>query len=447
MKNIILYSLCIIALCACASKTIPTAQIKDMQSIEQNALLYIPQASSNHTSPHKLQALKKDYLKKYFSPWHEMPNPNKEEVFWIAPSLLKNPGFGEHTQPNPPEYTQELLESMQIDAYPSMQQKAIITTSTAVRAVPTLKPMFKKADGYPFDRWQNSLIFTGTPVLITHTSIDKQWVHIQSGFVYGWVQVQHLATITDKQAKEIESFKQYVTPTLDHIPLVNSRGEFASESRLGQIFATKANKQKNHLTLISFVRMPDGTMKQEILSPLDPSSKSAFSPFPLALESTQIAKSINALLGQRYGWGGYLENRDCSAFIRDIFAQYAIHLPRNSKAQVFYDDNSIDLKELNRKDKEAFIIANATPYQTILWLSGHIVLYIGSLDGKALVAHSAWSVTTGKRFENLLTGVVITTLHVGEEKNHIFASSDLLIDKIQAMTDLSTLATKIQDEQ
>lgn len=449
MKNIFVGSLCIALLCACSAKFIPTEEIKDMQTLEQNALAYLPDSKQTQNSnPHTTSTLKKDYLQKYFSPWHEAPNPNKDEVFWITPSLLKTPGFGEHLQANSLAYTEQILESMQVDNYPNTNQKAIITTTTAVRAVPTLKPMFKKPDGYPFDRWQNSLIFTGTPVLITHTSTDRQWVHIQSSFVYGWVQAKHLATLNAKQIQEIESYKDYVTPTLDKLALIDMRGDFDSEARLGQIFAIQGKKQKNKpLKLISYTRTPDGKATKQILTPLNPSLESAFSEFPLTLEPLYIAQSINALLGQRYGWGGFLENRDCSAFIRDIFAQYAIHLPRNSKAQAFYGNNNIDLKKLNRKEKEAFIIANATPYQTILWLNGHIMLYIGELEGRAIVAHSVWSVITGKRFENLLTSVVITSLHVGEEKNNIFARSDLLIDRINAMSDLTTLVQKIQEGQ
>ena len=109
-----------------------------------------------------------------------------------------------------------------------------------------------------------------------------------------------------------------------------------------------------------------------------------------------------------------------------------------------YGKNSVDLSTLTREEKEAFIIANATPYQTLLWQCGHIMLYIGHFEGKALIAHSVWSVTTGKKYENMLGGVVITTLHVGEEHNGTFAKSPLLIDKIGAMSDLSILAKQIQ---
>ena len=71
------------------------------------------------------------------------------------------------------------------------------------------------------------------------------------------------------------------------------------------------------------------------------------------------------------------------------------------------------------------------------------MLYIGEYQGKAIVAHSAWSATTGRGYENMLGGVVITTLYVGDEHNSLFAKSELLIDKVKAMSNISQLATKI----
>lgn len=428
---------------ACAPKVIPSTQVKDLVQLPQDALFYLEDSmledkADEPESKKALQKLKNDYLQKYYSPWQEKPNPNVNEVFWIKPSLIKAPGFGEHLQKNPLSYTEGILESMQIESYPKLNAKAIITTTTHVRAVPTLKPMFNKANGYPFDRWQNSLIFANTPVLITHISQDKAWVHIQSSFVYGWIQSAHVGIIEESQIKTLQALKDYATPIKDNIPLYNAQNDFVMYARIGQLFPIK-HKDGTKLTLIYYSRLPNGKLKQELIY----APKEMFAPFPLKLNPQNIAHSINAMIGQRYGWGGLLENRDCSAFIRDIFTQYALHLPRNSKAQVQYGQNSIDLSKFDRKQKEAFIIANATPYQSILWQNGHIMLYLGHFQGRVIIAHSAWSVTSGKYYENMLGGVVITSLYAGGEHNGIFAKSPLLIDKIQAMSNLSNIANKI----
>lgn len=439
--------LLILGFSACADKVIPSSQVKDLQTLPQDALFYLPADSESKRNDKALAMLKKDYLQKHFSPWHQKPNPKKNEVFWILPSLqnlalqkkAKNKSYGMDLQEISPQVAQNLIDSMNLSAYPNQNQKAIITTTTAVRAVPTNKPLFNKANGYPFDRWQNSLIFANTPVLITHTSKDKQWVHIQSSFVYGWVESTHLATLNSQQSKEIEGYTQYITPTLDKIPLYNTHHHFISQARIGQIFPIYGTQLKQSVGVAVYVRLPNGEAKREQIYLPNEMAK----PFPQIADSKAIATIINTMVGDKYGWGGFLENRDCSAFVRDIFTNFGIHLPRNSKAQVYYEKNQVDLSTFNRKEKEAYIIANATPYQTILWLQGHIMLYIGEYEGRAIVAHSAWSAITGKRYENMLGGVVITSLYVGDEHNSLFAKSELLIDKVKAMSNISQLATKI----
>lgn len=438
-----LWVLCI-AFCfvSCAHKVVPSSEVEDLKKLTQNASVYLPlEESALQETQAQTQKRKNDYLKKYFSPWHEKPNPKVDEVFWIKPSLLKGVGFSEDLQAYDIQSTQKILESMQLETYPNTNQKAIITSTTAVRAVPSNKPMFNKISGYPFDRWQNSLIFSGTPVLITHTSMDKRWVHIQSGFVYGWVESNTLGVIDSAQAHAIQSHQRYITPISDIFPISNIHGDYIMEGRIGQIFARAASEAKGDFVKFYIYERDERGKAKEILAQ---APSKYFQTFPLSFNADLIAQSVNALLGQRYGWGGLLENRDCSAFIRDIFTQYGLHLPRNSKAQVFYGNNAISLKGLKGKEKEAFIIAHATPFKTILWQSGHIMLYIGSFEGKALIAHSVWSVLTGKRYENMLGGVVITTLHPGSEHNSFFARSPVLLDKIEMMSDLSILADKIQ---
>lgn len=448
MRFVYIFTIC--ALCAlfnaCSNDkiiTIPATKAKDLHNLPQNALHYVQKAESKRDkakAAKSLNALKKDYLAKFFSPWHEGVNKKTSEVFWIKPSLLKTPGFGEHLQENDIAYTKAILDNMGLKNYPNANKKAIITTTTAVRAVPTHKPMFNKSSGYPFDRWQNSLIFLGTPVLITHISQDKRFFHIQSGFVYGWVDARHVATLDNAQIKAIESAKSYVVPLSDNVSVLDSANNFITEARIGQIFAVQSAKNTNeNIALVVYLRLPNGKAKQSVVY----AKKSKFSAFPMIMSESSIATLINATLKQRYGWGGLLENRDCSALVRDIFATFGLHLPRNSKAQAYYAKNSIDISKLNRAQKEAFIIENATPFKTLLWQSGHIMLYLGSYENRAIIAHSVWSIKSGKIYENMLGGVVISSLYVGDEYNSSFKKTDILIDKIASMSDLGAFADTI----
>ncbi|MDD7566909.1 MAG: NlpC/P60 family N-terminal domain-containing protein [Helicobacter sp.] len=439
------FSLCalILWLSAC-TKPIMQVSPKDLDIYAQNANYYLNESlqSLPAQSPQDLEKIKSHYLQKFFAPWNESPNMDLHSVFWMRDFMLKSRGWGENAKPYSLQETQELLDSMRLESYPSANQKGIITKTTNVRAVPTLMPKFSKKTGYPFDRWQNSLIFAGTPVLITHFDTSLRFAHIQAGFVYGWVEVSDIGLVSEADSVKIQGFKNYVTPNADKVVVKDSAGNFYTRARIGQIFAlNKQYESKDEYEIFIFKRTDSGHTKIAKAR----IQKQDFTPFPMPLDSHMVADFITQVVGDKYGWGGMYEERDCSALVRDIFAHNGIFLPRNSKAQALYADNYQDLSKLSAKQKERFILENATPFYTLLWLQGHIMIYLGSIGDRVIVAHSAWSVRSGKKYDNLLGGVVITSLYVGDERNSYFKKSKTLLEKIGSMSDMSVLAQRIQN--
>lgn len=402
-------------------------------SQNQDAKTYINPQVKFESNPEALQKIKEEYLSKFFAPFIGLePNKNIAEVFWIRSSLQKALGYGENLKKLTYKETQKILEDMQIPLYPLLSQKAIITKDTFVRAVPSIHPRYSKPTGYPFDRWQNSLIFYGTPVLITHIDSSKRFAHIQTEFVYGWVEMSDLALVSEDQAKRIASFKDFVIPNTDTKMLYSRSGDYITQLRVGKLFALAG---ENGVWI--YKRQSDGKLRIEKakINPKD------FLSFPQPFSQEAMAESINLLIGQQYGWGGMYENRDCSAFIRDLFAQFGLYLPRNSYAQGNYGTYQIKLEGLNVPQKEKVIFSNATPFGSVLYLKGHIMLYLGKdlATGELIVAHSAWSVNTSDLFaktEHKLGGVVITTLKPANQYNGLWTHSPTLGDRVLLVNDL-----------
>ncbi|GAA8541845.1 SH3 domain-containing C40 family peptidase [Helicobacter pylori] len=428
--------------------------LKDL-SLPQEASSYLASSqngSHNNQSidPQALREnLKESYLKAWYSPWLDAKvKSNKKEVFWILKEMNKSTGYGEDLKPNAKAFNDELIKSMDIAHYPSAKIKAVVVRDSDVRAVPTNKPYYLSQKGYPFDRYQNSLIFQGTPVLVTHFNTDKTYAHIQSSFVYGWIKVSDLAYMHDKDIELLTKIKNYVMPIKDKIPLYTDYGDFYTDARMGELFAlipqsqnASQNPQKKELKAYGFLRDAKGyaTLQSVILNEKD------FFVFPKAFTSENMAYFIDTMLGQKYGWGGLLGNRDCSAFTRDSFANFGILLPRNSYAQSRYANNYVDLSSMKAKEKEDYIIKNATPFGTLIYLKGHIMLYLGVYNHQAIVAHSIWSVQTQKHFKTLshkIGGVVITSLWLAEEHNGAFSKKKLLIDRVLGMSDLKDFVHK-----
>ncbi|WQS29040.1 SH3 domain-containing protein [Helicobacter pylori] len=428
--------------------------LKDL-SLPQEASSYLASSqngSNNNQSidPQALkEKLKEGYLKAWYSPWLDMEvKNNKKEVFWILKEMNKSTGYGEDLKPNAKALNDELIKSMDIKHYPSVKIKAVVVRDSDVRAAPTDKPYYRSQKGYPFDRYQNSLIFQGTPVLITHFNTDKTYAHIQSSFVYGWIKVSDLAYMHDKDIELLTHLKDYVMSIKDKIPLYTDYGNFYTNARVGELFALIPQSQKipekppkKELKAYGFLRDAKGyaTLQSVILEEKD------FFVFPKAFTSENMAYFINTMLGQKYGWGGLLGNRDCSAFTRDSFANFGILIPRNSYAQSRYANNYVDLSSMKAKEKEDYILKNATPFGTLLYLKGHIMLYLGERNHQAIVAHSIWSLQTQKHFKTLIHnigGVVITSLWLAKEHNGAFSKKKLLIDRVLGMSDLKDFMLK-----
>ncbi len=428
--------------------------LKDL-SLPQEASSYLAssQNGSNNNQSIDPQALrenlKESYLKAWYSPWLDAKiKSNKKEVFWILKEMNKSTGYGEDLKPNAKAFNDELIKSMDIEHYPSAKIKAVVVRDSDVRAVPTNKPYYLSPKGYPFDRYQNSLIFQGTPVLVTHFNIDKTYAHIQSSFVYGWIKVSDLAYMRNKDIELLTHLKNYVMPIKDKIPLYTDYGGFYTNARVGELFAlipqsqnTPQKPQKKELKAYGFLRDAKGyaALQSVILDEKD------FFVFPKVFNSENMAYFIDTMLGQKYGWGGLLGNRDCSAFTRDSFANFGILLPRNSYAQSRYANNYVDLSSMKAKEKEDYILKNATPFGTLIYLKGHIMLYLGTYNHQAIVAHSIWSVQTQKHFKTLshkIGGVVITSLWLAEEHNGAFSKKKLLIDRVLGMSDLKDFVNK-----
>ncbi|MFP6218907.1 SH3 domain-containing protein [Helicobacter pylori] len=428
--------------------------LKDL-SLPQEASSYLASSqngSHNNQSidPQALREnLKESYLKAWYSPWLDAKvKSNKKEVFWILKEMNKSTGYGEDLKPNAKAFNDELIKSMDIAHYPSAKIRAVVVRDSDVRAVPTNKPYYLSPKGYPFDRYQNSLIFQGTPVLVTHFNTDKTYAHIQSSFVYGWIKVSDLAYMHDKDIELLTHLKDYVMPIKDKIPLYTDYGGFYTNARVGELFAlipqsqnASQKPQKKELKAYGFLRDAKGyaDLQSVILDEKD------FFVFPKAFTSENMAYFIDTMLGQKYGWGGLLGNRDCSAFTRDSFANFGILLPRNSYAQSRYANNYMDLSSMKAKEKEDYILKNATPFGTLIYLKGHIMLYLGAYNHQAIVAHSIWSVQTQKHFKTLshkIGGVVITSLWLAEEHNGAFSKKKLLIDRVLGMSDLKDFVNK-----
>ena len=161
-------------------------------------------------------------------------------------------------------------------------------------------------------------------------------------------------------------------------------------------------------------------------------------PVPLPFSEDQLAKVINEILGQPYGWGGLGGYRDCSSTILDVFLPFALPLPRNSRSQAGAGKN-VTIEQLSPAEKRERILAMAAPFRTILNLDGHNMLYLGVFEGSPVAFHTIWGLRTESADESsagryLIGKSVITSLSPGRELSALSRSRGDLLSRIRSFT-------------
>ncbi|HVO66958.1 MAG TPA: NlpC/P60 family N-terminal domain-containing protein [Syntrophales bacterium] len=436
LNNIPKFLVLIFLLYACAGAP---ETIKDIRELNQDHMYYIDKSVSNRelVTVDYQKKMDADYDARYFSPWHrEKPFYQMDVVESGFKKYGSNLGYGENKRKHEKSWINDLAANARLENYPNSRLMAITIDNADLRVLPTHKPHFNDPDssyrGYPFDNLQESSIAANTPVFISHMSKDKAWVLAETPYAVGWLSARSV-TVADKNFVKTWESGRYAVIIKDKIPVYDVEGRFLFKAPLGSIFP-KIGEDTKSIKLLVAVADKDGKafIKSAVVS------KEAAASKPLRLTTYNIANLANELINEPYGWGGLYQNRDCSAMIRDLFTPFGLWLPRHSADQAKEGGTFIDLRKLSPADKEAMIVKQGVPYLTLIWRRGHIMLYIGSYQGRALVFHNFWGVKTkdflGRESRKIVGHAAITTIHPGLELHDVGNTESDLLSGVLGMT-------------
>jgi len=413
--------------------------IKDIQDLQQDHMFYIERSASDRAMITPLDQKKIDayYNTMFFAPWHQTaPSHPIEKLTAAFQKYEKKPGYGENGRKHKKSWIRRLLTNAQLENYPNAGLMAITTDNADFRVLPTHKPSFRYFNhvqqGYPFDKFQESLISANAPIFISHVTKDKAWFLGETPYAKGWISSKYVAFVDADFIKTWER-GEYAAIIRDKTPVYNEKGQFLFPAPLGSLFP-KVEENTYHIKIL--VAVAD-TNKKALIKNASVSKETAVSK-PLRLTPLNMAKMANELINEAYGWGGLYQNRDCSAMIKDIFAPFGIWLPRHSTDQAKEGGTFIDLQNLSLEEKETMILKQGIPYLTLIWKKGHIMLYIGNHQGKALIFHNFWSLPTrdllGREGRKIIGHAAITTLHPGKELNNDDSPESDYLNNVLGMT-------------
>jgi len=402
-----------------ALDSMPANDIKDTLALPQDTQPFAKEVEP--MSAEEQLRYDANYNEKYFEPWQlvEMDLTESEKTWQFKYANEKT--YRRSGERISKDWFNYQIENSNFDAYNSVAQPAITVRHSDLKLYPSRLEIFydphRTGEGFPFDYNQNSAIYLNTPLFVSHYSKDKKWVYVKSAFAFGWIPVEDIAFVSPSFQSTFQNGNYAITVT-DNLDLMED-GSKISLVKMGTIFPIDGNQ---HIYLFA----GKGRDGYAYIRKAEPSEVNLIASKPIKFNPFNIAYIGRQLVGEPYGWGGKLEARDCSALTRDFFAPFGIYLPRNSTQQAKESSGEyISLKGLSEKDRKETILRYAKPFRSLLYVPGHITLYLGERDGEPIILHNYWGVrlSSGKKY--IMGRAIITTTQPGAEREDVKRSSML----------------------
>ncbi|MEE9383479.1 MAG: NlpC/P60 family protein [Nannocystaceae bacterium] len=283
----------------------------------------------------------------------------------------------------------------------------LVARETPLWCIPTDEGLYAPPIDLAFDRNRCASLHTGEAIRVLLEHTDGDWAYVHAGHSVGWIYRAPLTpALGETRLRTYLAHRPRVIVISDRVQ--STLGADPPWLRLGSSFPRIGGDDATHRVLI-----PTEAGIVETTLPVTGSVARTTIPFT---SNNVLALAFDAI-GRPYGWGGRYGSYDCSRFLHDLFATFGIRLARNSRVQANLGSVSISLQATSEQEKREQIIRSAQSGMVLLYMPGHIMLYIGE-DGDQMYAISAISeylepCREGQDITHLLGRVAVTTLELG----------------------------------
>lgn len=351
-----------------------------------------------------------EFLKNYAAPW---------DAAWVTEKLIKenltttenalltqlsntnkapdDVGYGENFRPYDSIWIEKITDNMNLSQLINVSfnsdQRAIVVENTNLRSLPTHDPHFYRFDlpgqGFPFDNLQLAALWEGLPVYVLGQTKDKAWQLVMISDLIGWVDTNSIAQTNQHFINTWKSAADHQLLAITHTQTTveNSGHQFLSQAYVGTTFplidqtisewkiATpyRDHKGQAHIQHAFIVKQNGSIM-------------------PLKSTPENFAVLLETLHQRPYGWGSLYFYNDCASELRNLFTPFGISLPYNSIDQAKVG-NSIDISAKSTQERFDFLLNNGHRLMTIVYIKGHVFLYMGNYVNPHDPKHSLMPMT------------------------------------------------------
>lgn len=314
---------------------------------------------------------------------------------------------------NQQEYISKFENALQTSEFPDGTERgkkvyyAVVTKRADMKCWPTDEVIgYSKSD--PDDESESYALNVNEPVVIRDVCVvdGKTFYYCQGKVCSGWINAENLAVCSSKSEwtnswKIDISKKDFLVVLQDKITLESSISQpDTSDVRLmlGTILKLVPKSSipqnlgergtwNNYVVYLPTRNENGKYVKQYALISEHYNVSCGFIPMTQA----NILNVAFSCLGNRYGWGAMLGAMDCSAYTRAIYECFGLVLPRNTTWQQNTPGKVKDVSKMSDIEKQKYL--ETVPAGSLLYFTGHTMMYVGSYDGRAYVINAAGSLS------------------------------------------------------
>jgi len=291
----------------------------------------------------------------------------------------------------------------------------VLLHRTMGKAWPTTIPLMSSEGDNEFDQGVLSALDMATTVALIHISKDGLWSFVQTSRFLCWIPSSAAAF------GDIETVREFIDSSPPLVAVGHSVSVYGTPEEKTAIGSIQMG---SHLPLRTAgkdfceVLVPGRGRNGELtvhIGYVRRSSDVSIGYLPYTFRN--VYRQCYVLFGRRYGWGGMYEERDCSAYIMDVFRCFNIQLPRNSTSQAKASKVAISLEGMERETRLE-LLKSLPGGISLLQMPGHIMIYMGEINGMPYAIHDfwAWRTPSGKGHDivHRAARVAVTDLMLGE---------------------------------
>ncbi len=341
----------------------------------------------------------------------------KEELEKNITAIREKRYFDNAGKVAPEKFFEAIRQKMALTEIPDQinTRYGFIVRFSDQRFFPTEEGLYGKPGDVDFDELQNSDLDPGTPAVVLHASQDGEWYYVLTDISDGWVQAENVALgdFEEMNAYFMAPSWAVVVSAKADIFWDAEKTQHYDYVRMGSRFPIEETGEETVK-----IRFPGRDAGGQWEWKTGFMNKKDIHEGYLAYTPRNVINQAFALLNEPYGWGGLHGEQDCSRFLHEIFSTFGIILPRNSKEQAragkilgrFTEDSPppVKLKTLEEQ---------AVGGITVLGMKGHIMLYLGWVEGRPYAIHATWGYRVPAGDEDrvcVVNRVVVSDLSLGE---------------------------------